>query len=409
MQTPMVVYLKTVTLIVRGTNDRCMPRALAIHRPHSDGHEAMLSNSKKYKDSVFTVNLYHDSLFICNPLRYVEGYENCVRVDLYVEHHDYDVLDFLLEETSDPDLISASSDEYCSEDESEDTDGMRFDHLEQLKIYLANYGVANGYQLWYAKNDWKLMTYPPLRLEGLPFELKYDHLPNYTIGSSNSFEWRKIIFGMITSMGIRHAKTYTLRGRFSTKLGKSPDFVETNYEVLESLLRELNLNTSVRTTMKSDRWIQDLSLTGKLLQPFGQGLMWSIGSEKELWDLRKHQTGKEIREEEISKVLGPWRLKKEEMKTEEWIFPHFWRLTEGTKHGGHQPSTNMRGGGISFLTFLFIKACGSVSLKFRIVFKFCLMLLDLSLNFENEYVALTTTQLQYGGNAIDLTLTTVPR
>nr|GEU41662.1 hypothetical protein [Tanacetum cinerariifolium] len=38
----------------------------------------------------------------------------------------------------------------------------------------------------------------------------------------------------------------------------------------------------------------------------------------------------------------------------------------------------------------------------RTVFMFCLMLLDLSLNFENEYVALTVAQLEYGGNAIDL-------
>ncbi|GJW80132.1 hypothetical protein Tco_0144107 [Tanacetum coccineum] len=65
------------------------------------------------------------------------------------------------------------------------------------------------------------MTYPPLRLEGLPFELEWDLLPNYTIRSSNSFEWRKIIFGMIISMGIRHAKAYTLRGRSLTKLGQS--------------------------------------------------------------------------------------------------------------------------------------------------------------------------------------------
>ncbi|GKE77683.1 hypothetical protein Tco_1543803 [Tanacetum coccineum] len=65
------------------------------------------------------------------------------------------------------------------------------------------------------------MMYPPLRLEGLPFELEWDPLPNYTMGPSNSFEWRKIIFRMITSKGIRHAKTYTLRGRSSTKLGQS--------------------------------------------------------------------------------------------------------------------------------------------------------------------------------------------
>nr|GEW30355.1 putative reverse transcriptase domain-containing protein [Tanacetum cinerariifolium] len=64
-----------------------------------------------------------------------------------------------------------------------------------------------------------LMTYPPLRLEGLPFELEWDSLPNYTMGSSNSFEWRKIIFRMITSKGIRHVETYTLRERSSAKLG----------------------------------------------------------------------------------------------------------------------------------------------------------------------------------------------
>ncbi|GJY63948.1 retrovirus-related pol polyprotein from transposon TNT 1-94 [Tanacetum coccineum] len=50
------------------------------------------------------------------------------------------------------------------------------------------------------------------------------------VGTSNSFEWRKIIFEMITSMGICHAKAYTLRGRSSTKLGQrtpphSPVFV----------------------------------------------------------------------------------------------------------------------------------------------------------------------------------------
>ncbi|GKC88060.1 hypothetical protein Tco_1148709, partial [Tanacetum coccineum] len=32
------------------------------------------------------------------------------------------------------------------------------------------------------------------------------------------------------------------------------------------------------------------------------------------------------------------------------------------------------------------------------VFKFCLMPLNVSLNFENEYVALTANQLEYGGN-----------
>nr|GEV18031.1 26S proteasome non-ATPase regulatory subunit 4 homolog [Tanacetum cinerariifolium] len=57
------------------------------------------------------------------------------------------------------------------------------------------------------------MTYPPLRLEGLPFELEWDPLPNCTMGSSNSFKWRKIIFEKITSMEIRHANTITLCGK----------------------------------------------------------------------------------------------------------------------------------------------------------------------------------------------------
>ncbi|GKE17561.1 hypothetical protein Tco_1425138, partial [Tanacetum coccineum] len=34
-----------------------------------------------------------------------------------------------------------------------------------------------------------------------------------------------------------------------------------------------------------------------------------IGNEKELWDLRKHRTGKEVGEERTPKVLGPRRLK----------------------------------------------------------------------------------------------------
>ena len=33
--------------------------------------------------------------------------------------------------------------------------GMRYEDSQQLKFALANYGVANGYQLWYMKNDWR--------------------------------------------------------------------------------------------------------------------------------------------------------------------------------------------------------------------------------------------------------------
>ena len=35
--------------------------------------------------------------------------------------------------------------------------GLRFEHLEQLKDCLTNYGVANGYQLWYKRNDYRTL------------------------------------------------------------------------------------------------------------------------------------------------------------------------------------------------------------------------------------------------------------
>ncbi|GJU35384.1 hypothetical protein Tco_1183738 [Tanacetum coccineum] len=54
------------------------------------------------------------------------------------------------------------------------------------------------------------------------------------------------------------------------------------------------------------------------------------------------------------------------------------------------------------LITLFEQTCGSVSLEFKTIFKFCLMSLNVSLNFKNEYVALTAAQLEYDGNAIDL-------
>ncbi|GJT15797.1 hypothetical protein Tco_0874503 [Tanacetum coccineum] len=145
----------------------------------------VIDKGKKSKEQVFTVNQYHDGVFIPKPLRYIEGdvkqlthvnfdcmiyqdlreivkclvhglvkrlcycqvgkpltksikelkdgihiddflllgYENRLIVDLYVEHYDYGVLDFLLEEIDEPNNDSESSDEYCSSDESEDFDG----------------------------------------------------------------------------------------------------------------------------------------------------------------------------------------------------------------------------------------------------------------------------------------------
>ena len=45
-------------------------------------------------------------------------------------------------------------------DKMEPVLGMRFETNEQLKLALANYAVANGYQLWFMRNDWKqLLVY----------------------------------------------------------------------------------------------------------------------------------------------------------------------------------------------------------------------------------------------------------
>nr|GEX72220.1 splicing factor [Tanacetum cinerariifolium] len=229
---------------------------------------------QSFKHQVFTVNLHHDGIFIASPLRYVQGdlkqingidfkgikglktdsdvqyfvrvrYENKWFVDLYVEHFDYDVMDFINEEANGV-LSDGSSDIYYSIDEIEEIDdvdfhteveknvviknltthgpflnklcgnngmfrdyldesvpetegealddpdgahihpihkaqkgvtypkhdptipwnkmtlvlGMRYEHPEQLKQALANYEVANSYQLWYAKNNWRsLLVY----------------------------------------------------------------------------------------------------------------------------------------------------------------------------------------------------------------------------------------------------------
>ncbi|GJS17730.1 hypothetical protein Tco_0412202 [Tanacetum coccineum] len=200
---------------------------------------------------MFMVNLHHDGVFICNPVRYVYGelkqiididfegmsfndfhdacgfnlvlttikrlyycsikselkdgikelktdkdvedflrvgYENKWFVNLYTEHHDYDVLGFLTIEGNVNDTPFESSDEYESKpiddpdaasidplfkvkrgvsypkhdptiswNEMQPVLGMRYEHPEQLKLALAKYGVANGYQLWYMRNDWTCM------------------------------------------------------------------------------------------------------------------------------------------------------------------------------------------------------------------------------------------------------------
>nr|GEX57163.1 hypothetical protein [Tanacetum cinerariifolium]GEY54727.1 hypothetical protein [Tanacetum cinerariifolium] len=71
-----------------------------------------------------------------------------------------------------------------------------------------------------------LMTHPPLQFEGLPFEARMRSSPDYNRQPSNSFEWRKTIFGLVNSIGIRYAKPYTLHGGPSTKLKQSEDYDE---------------------------------------------------------------------------------------------------------------------------------------------------------------------------------------
>ncbi|GKB42927.1 zinc finger BED domain-containing protein RICESLEEPER 2-like protein [Tanacetum coccineum] len=124
--------------------------------------------------------------FSLQPQHLVHGivhrvvYEQKWFIDLYVEHFDYDVLDFINEEANGV-LSSGSSDEYYNNDECEkleevdfQTEGrrmgfvdgpvpqtkgealedlddanidpscIRYEHPEQLKLALANYRVANG-------------------------------------------------------------------------------------------------------------------------------------------------------------------------------------------------------------------------------------------------------------------------
>ncbi|GJS30381.1 hypothetical protein Tco_0491001 [Tanacetum coccineum] len=236
----------------------------------------------RVKDKVFTVNLHHDGIFIANHIKELKdgikelktdkdvedflraGYENKWFVNLYTEHHDYDVLDFLTIDGNVNETPYKSSDEYYSSDEVEEIDyvdfhtkgeenvviknlstqdsflnklcrnngsfsgfiyepqpvdqepiddpdaasidplfkvkrGMRYEHPEQLKRALANYGVANGYQLWYMRNDWRCMlVYYGRNVEAvkkgrpvkkaIPVKKSVSFIPNITKRSLNSGE-----------------------------------------------------------------------------------------------------------------------------------------------------------------------------------------------------------------------------
>ncbi|GKA71273.1 hypothetical protein Tco_0777412 [Tanacetum coccineum] len=89
--------------------------------------------------------------------------------------------------------------------------------------------------------------------------------PNCTLKPSNRFEWRKTVFETVTSMGIRHAKAQTLRGKA---------FNETRAEFLQSSLKTWDAPTITGFCAKAsshpisthiNRWqglqvIQDLAI-----------------------------------------------------------------------------------------------------------------------------------------------------
>lgn len=65
------------------------------------------------------------------------GYQNKWMVDLYVEHFDYDVMDFLKEEENGI-LSSESSDEYDFGDEGEDIDYVDFEIKGEENVAIQN-------------------------------------------------------------------------------------------------------------------------------------------------------------------------------------------------------------------------------------------------------------------------------
>ncbi|GKB12975.1 hypothetical protein Tco_0846898, partial [Tanacetum coccineum] len=142
------------------------------------------------------------------------GYESGNEIDMYVEHFGYDIMELVKLEVNQEDNhnnIEESDDEYYGSDDYEEIEnvdfqtegdesvviksitpladpddhqihavnkvqsgvlyptfdpdipwdkmeptlGMRYETPYQLKLALANYGVAHGYQLWYMKNDWR--------------------------------------------------------------------------------------------------------------------------------------------------------------------------------------------------------------------------------------------------------------
>nr|GEX18556.1 60S ribosomal protein L34 [Tanacetum cinerariifolium] len=143
----------------------------------------------------FTVNFHHDGNFVPSPLMYQEGDESIIN-DIDFEGMTVARLSKMLQGTcmfpvkgifflvpgkelsnglihikNDLDLanciaigykngklmgvIYPAFDPKLPWNEMKPTLGLRFEHPEQLKDCLTNYGVANGYQLWYRRNDYR--------------------------------------------------------------------------------------------------------------------------------------------------------------------------------------------------------------------------------------------------------------
>ncbi|GKC06245.1 hypothetical protein Tco_0997855 [Tanacetum coccineum] len=108
------------------------------------------------------------------------GFENSFKVDLYHEYNDYDVMAYTTNDNLFPnegdnlgdDETVVEQEKYPDPKFKAQTDvqypsynpdlpwkefvpvlGMKFDNPQQLKHALADYGVANGYQLWYYRSD----------------------------------------------------------------------------------------------------------------------------------------------------------------------------------------------------------------------------------------------------------------
>ncbi|GJY76699.1 hypothetical protein Tco_0481815 [Tanacetum coccineum] len=112
-----------------------------------------------------TVNFHHDGNFVPSPFMYQEEEKSTIR-DLEFEGMTVIRLSKLLQGTcmfpvkdlnkNFNGLMGVIYPEFDSKlpwNEMKPTLGLRFEHPEQLKECMTNYGVANGYQLWCAAED----------------------------------------------------------------------------------------------------------------------------------------------------------------------------------------------------------------------------------------------------------------